>query len=167
MMMIFGKQFFFLMILASVTGVLVNLVGLVHPEYISTVESKDFGFAVVNPSVAWFLCALLFLTVFCIPCLTVASANLCKCCWDSSGNKNKRKWMDQSASEGSLNQQERNILENATQKQLAKASKSEKEEDTGTMKDDNDDFIIEICQQTTSKTPPPPRHKKSPKEKKK
>ena len=171
-MLDYVNSFSFLMTFASFSGVLINLVGLLHPEYVTRMESRDFGFVAVNPSVVWFLGALLFLTIFCIPCLTVASANLCSCCWDSSKSKNRKKGRNrpqQESTEQILDGAERTILEDAALNQLTRTSKPDKKDNgAGTAKSLNDDFVIEMGKEPTPRTQAStPYQKKHPKEKKK
>ena len=79
------------MVLTSIAGLGVNVVGLMQPTLITNTDARDFGFAVVAPSVIWFIFALLFLAIFCIPCVTVASVNVCSCCTSTGNRKGKTK----------------------------------------------------------------------------
>lgn len=79
------------MVLTSIVGLGVNVVGLMQPTLVTNTDARDFGFAVVAPSVIWFIFALLFLAVFCIPCVTVASVNVCSCCSSTGNHKDKPK----------------------------------------------------------------------------
>ena len=85
------QQFFLLMVLTSVVGLVVNLVGLMEPTLITDTEERDFGFATIAPSMLWFIVALLFLAIFCIPCVTIASVNVCTRCIREGKKKESRK----------------------------------------------------------------------------
>ena len=79
------------MVLTSIAGLGVNVIGLMQPTLVTNTDARDFGFAVVAPSVIWFIFALLFLAIFCIPCVTVASVNVCSCCSSTGNHKDKPK----------------------------------------------------------------------------
>ena len=179
------EQFFLLMIVACICGLLVNLIGLLQPVLISGEQSRDFGFAIVTPSVVWFLGALLFLAVFCIPCMTVASANLCSCCWNSGESEKKVKGSHDERHQNTLtytvkshnnynglNQEEVNILERMRTMQHQEAMKKANGEDSKEKKNVTDEYeITDIYSVVESKSPPDPQktslHSKKRKERKK
>ena len=146
-------QFFVLLVLTSIAGLGVNVVGLMQPTLVTNTDARDFGFAVVAPSVIWFIFALLFLAIFCIPCVTVASVNMCSCCSSSGNNKDKpKKQMQQPTSsvrprpasskettsrkrhhgggEGGLDEEELSVLREAA----AEAKECEKQQKEGSDK---------------------------------
>eukprot|EP00727_Mastigamoeba_balamuthi_P007041 m51a1_g2958 hypothetical protein (210) ;mRNA; f:661531-662317 len=70
---------FYMMVLCvvNVVGLIVNLAGAADPSFLSTTsEKRDVGFMTITPGVVWFFGGLVFMALFCIPCITISVVNL-------------------------------------------------------------------------------------------